>query len=274
MTPVQIDHFIAGAWRPGEAAGTLVNPSDLSDAVAHVAQGGAALIEEAVAAAADAQKAWARSTLATRANLLMRISRVLEGERDRLAAELSREEGKLLPDARAEAGKAVEVFRYCAGLTVNLHGAYGRRLVSDAEVIVSRDPRGVVGLITPWNAPLAIVAWELAPALAMGNAVVLKPSGRAPVSVQSMLRVVTDAVAAHDAPAGQLNVVNGAAETGRALAAHPRLDALSFTGGVAAAARSRAMPRRGSYPCNSSWAARMAWSYHATPRAFPPYSYA
>jgi aldehyde dehydrogenase (NAD+) len=107
-------------------------------------------------------------------------------------------------------------------------------LGSDAEVIVSHDPRGVVGLITPWNAPLAIVAWKLAPALAMGNTVVLKPSERAPVSVQSMIRLIATALEDLGAPAGLLSVVNGAAVTGRALAEHPGLDALSFTGGVKA----------------------------------------
>ena len=234
IRPVRIDHYIAGVWRPGEAAGDLLNPSNLSDTVAHPSEGGPALIDEAVAAAARAQPAWARSSLMARSNLLMRISRDVEAARDRLAAELSREEGKLLPDAKAEAGKAAEVFRYYAGLIVNLDGQYGRRLGSEAEVLVSHEPRGVVGLITPWNAPLAIVAWKLAPALAMGNAVVLKPSERAPVSVQSMVRIIATAMDDLDVPKGLLNVVNGAAETGSALAAHPGLDALSFTGGVRA----------------------------------------
>lgn len=234
VNPLQIDHYVAGIWRDGVASSVLLNPSDLSDAVAHTSEAGAPLVEEAMAAAASAQPLWARSSLMERSNLLMRISRDLEGIRNRLASELSREEGKLLGDARAEAGKAVEVFRYYAGLVINLDGAYGRRLGSDAEVIVSRDPRGVVGLITPWNAPLAIVAWKLAPALAMGNAVVLKPSERAPVSVQSMIRVIVAAMEDLGVPAGVLNVVNGAAETGGALAAQPGLDALSFTGGVGA----------------------------------------
>ena len=243
--PTQIDHYIAGTWRSGDATGALLNPSDLSDTVAHLSEGGAALIDEAMAAATRAQPNWARSSLMARSNLLMRISHDLEGARDRLATELSREEGKLLADARAEAGKAVEVFRYYAGLIVNLDGQYGRRLGSDAEVIVSHDPRGVVGLITPWNAPLAIVAWKLAPALAMGNAVVLKPSERAPVSVQSMIRLIAAAMEDQDAPAGLLNVVNGAAQTGRALAEHSGLDALSFTGGVKAgqALAAEAAPR-------------------------------
>lgn len=232
--PLQIEHYVAGTWREGRPDFVLKNPSDLSDTVACFSEAGAAFVEESITAAAVAQPLWARSSLMTRSNLLMRISRDLDAIRDRLAAELSREEGKLLSDARAEAGKAVEVFRYYAGLVVNLDGVHGRRLGSDAEVIVSRDPRGVVGLITPWNAPLAIIAWKLAPALAMGNAVVLKPSERAPVSVQSMIRVISAAMEDLGAPAGLLNVVNGAAETGRALAAHPGLDALSFTGGVVA----------------------------------------
>jgi acyl-CoA reductase-like NAD-dependent aldehyde dehydrogenase len=232
--PIRIDHFVDGERISGTPVSRIVNPSDLADVVAESSEAGGALVDLAFEAAARAATRWRASGIGERAAILYRIGADIAREAERLAAELSREEGKLLADARAEARKAAEIFRYYGGIVQTLDGQFGRRLSGNAEVLVSREPRGVIGLITPWNAPLAIVSWKLAPAIATGNAVVLKPSEKAPVSVQSLMTLIVAAIKDLGAPAGLVNLVSGGLATGQSLVRHPGLDALSFTGGSAA----------------------------------------
>jgi aldehyde dehydrogenase (NAD+) len=225
-------HLVGGEWRNDAATSALLNPSDLTDVVTERIEGGPDVVDTAVQAARAAFRRWGNTLPQQRARVLGAIAARIRAHTARMAAELAREEGKLVADARAEAAKAADVFQYYAGLSQQLAGSFGNRLAVDADVIVTREPHGVVGLITPWNAPLAIVAWKLAPALMTGNAVVLKPSEHAPVCVQTLISLVLEALAEAGAPPGLVNMVHGGGSTGFSLATHPGIDALSFTGGL------------------------------------------
>ncbi|MDB5715662.1 MAG: aldehyde dehydrogenase [Sphingomonadales bacterium] len=231
---VTLRHLIGGERLAGKVESSLRNPSDLSDTVTELLIGGTSEVDAAVFAARQAFNAWSGTSPLKRSDLLFAIAGGIRAHKARLASELSREEGKLLADAKAEATKAAQVFEFYAGQALRLDGEFGSRLAADADVIVTREPLGVIGLITPWNAPLAIVSWKLAPALMMGNAVVLKPSERAPVCVQSLIDIVLDAVMLVGAPVGLINMVHGAVQAGSALSGHAGIDALSFTGGTVA----------------------------------------
>ena len=236
-----LKHFIAGEWRNGVGGDVLRNPSDLSDVVTTRVEGTERDIDDAVQAGRGAFSIWGRALPQDRARLLQALAARVKTHAESLASELAREEGKLLSDARVEALKASEIFGFYAGLAQRLDGAFGSRLAVDGDVIVTREPHGVVGLVTPWNAPLAIVAWKLAPALMMGNAVVLKPSEHAPGCVQSLIGLVSEAQVESGAPPGLVNMVHGGGVAGAALAGHPLLDALSFTGSLATGRRIAAM---------------------------------
>lgn len=221
-------NLIGGEWTAGVGASANVNPSDLDDVVGHYAQGTAADVDAAVAAARRAQPAWARNPQ-RRADVLDRAGRLIEARRDELGRLLSREEGKTLAEGVGEVNRAAQIFRFFAGEVLRLGGEALDSVRPGIDVEVRREPLGVVGLITPWNFPIAIPAWKVAPALAFGNAVVLKPADLTPASAHALAAILHEA----GVPAGVFNLVMGRGRVvGEALAAHPDLAALSFTGSV------------------------------------------
>ena len=173
-------HLIGGAWVEGTEAQDDLNPSDLSDVVGVYARADRALAEQAIAAAKAAFPAWSRSTPQQRFDLLDAVGDEILKRRQELGELLAREEGKPLADGIGEAGRAGQIFKFFAGEALRLAGERVPSVRPGVEVDVTREPLGVVGLITPWNFPLAIPAWKIAPALAYGNTVVLKPADLVP----------------------------------------------------------------------------------------------
>lgn len=228
--------FIAGAFRPSLAEATLpsLNPSDTADVVALVPEGGAEDVEAAVGAACEALPAWRRATGPARAEALHRWSGVLAGRAEELAQAMAREVGKPIAEARGEAARGVAILRYYAGEAVREIGEVIPSQLPDTLQLTLREPLGVVGLITPWNFPVAIPLWKAAPALAFGNTVVLKPAEVSSGVASLLAETARDA----ELPPGIFNVVHGAGPTtGAPLVEHPQVRGVSFTGSAAVGAR-------------------------------------
>jgi aldehyde dehydrogenase (NAD+) len=195
--------------------------------VAEYALATAVEARQALAAAQAAFPAWAGQTPVARGRVLSKASHLLESRKVALAELLTREEGKTLAEAAGEVQRAVDIFRFYGGLSYTLGGQTLPHDLPGNLLYTRREPLGVVALITPWNFPVAIPAWKLAPALVAGNTVVLKPATPAPALALELARALAEA----GLPAGVLNVVVGAGrEVGHELANHPAVAALSFTG--------------------------------------------
>lgn len=242
MNPVR-GNFIAGQW-VGSASGRTVdrhNPADEREVVATAPDSTADDTRAAVAAVAAGYREWAEAGAETRARTLERAADIMESAPDRLAAELVREEGKTLAEARAEVTRTPANLRFYAGEALRLSGQT-YQAAGQGLVFTSREPVGVVVAITPWNFPLNIPARKLGPALAAGNGVVFKPSEVTPLMGQRLVEALLEA----GVPAGALALVHGAAAAGAALVADERVGAVTFTGSypVGAAIHRAAGPSR------------------------------
>ena len=175
-----LKHYINGRWETGVTLGVSENPSDLSDVVAEFARADAAQTESAIRAAADAREAWGESTPQRRFDVLDAVGSEILARKDELGRLLAREEGKTLAEATGEAARAGAIFKFFAGEALRIAGEKLASVRPGVDVEITREPVGVVGLIAPWNFPLAIPAWKIAPALAYGNAVVFKPAELVP----------------------------------------------------------------------------------------------
>lgn len=222
---LELRHFIGGEW-VGQPEVESRNPFDDS-VVAVVASGTAATVADAVAAAQAAQPAWEALPAPKRGAILLDAADLLRSRQRAVAEDLVREEGKTLAEAMGEVRRAIDVFRFFGSLGWRASGDVFPSNTPDTMVYTRREPLGVVGLVTPWNFPIAIPAWKLAPALISGNTVVLKPAELTPRSVHNLASVLAEA----GLPDGVLNIVNGKGSVvGEALAAHPDVAAISFTG--------------------------------------------
>jgi acyl-CoA reductase-like NAD-dependent aldehyde dehydrogenase len=204
-----------------------VNPSNLHDIVGEFARGTAADVALAISAARSAFPKWSRTTPQERFDVLDRAGTEILARKEELGRLLSREQGKPLADGIGEAGRAGAIFKFFAAEAVRMSGEKIDSVRPGVEIEITREPVGVVAAITPWNFPLAIPAWKIAPALAFGNCVVFKPAELAPASPWSLVDIVQRA----GLPPGVLNLVMGPGSTlGAAIASSPDIDALSFTG--------------------------------------------
>jgi aldehyde dehydrogenase (NAD+) len=223
-------NFIAGAWVDTTDTRPNVNPSDLSDIVGTTAIGSAQDVTSAIDAAHAAAPHWAGSTPQQRFDVLDFIGTELLARRAELGKLLSREEGKTLPEGTAEVARAGQIFKFFAGEALRQRGDRLSSVRPGVEVDITRAPVGVVGLITPWNFPIAIPAWKTAPALAFGNAVVLKPAELVPASAHALAEIISRS----GLPAGVFNLVLAPGRVvGPALVDSNRVAAISFTGSVA-----------------------------------------
>ncbi|WP_328686150.1 aldehyde dehydrogenase [Streptomyces sp. NBC_00343] len=225
-------HHIDGADEPGAGRTfRVVSPRD-GQVVAEVADGGPAEVDAAVAAARRAFDTgpWPRLAPAERGRVLLRLAELLETQREALALAVTLEMGKPVTDAHdIELRAAINTFRWYGQLADKLTDE-SPHTAPDALALVTREPAGVVGAVVPWNFPLTLASWKVAPALAAGCAVVLKPSENSPLSALLLGRLATEA----GLPPGVLNVVTGDGPTaGRALGVHPDVDVLAFTGSTA-----------------------------------------
>ena len=226
--------LIGGEWREAGGAVANVNPSDLSDVIDHYAEGGRPETEAAVDAAAAAFPAWSRSTPAVRHDALKFAGDELSARRDEIGRLLAREEGKTLAEGIAETARAAAIFHFAAGEAMRAGGEIVPSVRPGVSVEITREPVGPVGLITPWNFPLAIPAWKIAPALAWGNTVVFKPAELVP----GCAWVLAEILSRSGLPPGVFNLVMGKGSVvGQAILDAPAIRAVSFTGSVATGRR-------------------------------------
>jgi alpha-ketoglutaric semialdehyde dehydrogenase len=223
-------NYIAGAWTEGPHASRNINPSDTRDLIGEYAQADAAQAELAISAASAAFPAWSLSTPQQRFDILDAVGTEILARRAELGDLLAREEGKTLPEAIGEVVRAGNIFKFFAGEALRPGGETMPSVRPGVGVEVTREAVGVVGLITPWNFPIAIPAWKIAPALAHGNCVVFKPAELVPGSAWALAEILSRA----GLPAGVFNLVMGRGSVvGEKLLNDPRVAAISFTGSVA-----------------------------------------
>jgi aldehyde dehydrogenase (NAD+) len=211
-----------------------LNPSNTDDTIGAFASGTKADLDRAVAAAKAVFPAWSRSTPQERHDVLKKAADEVLARKDELGRILSREEGKTLPEGIGEAARAGQILAFYAGEALRLNGELVSSVRPGVGIEVTREPIGVVGMITPWNFPIAIPAWKIAPALAYGNTAVIKPADLVPHSAWALVDILQRA----GLPKGVLNLVMGKGSVvGQALVDHPDVAAISFTGSVATGRR-------------------------------------
>ena len=180
-----------------------------------------------MAAASEAAAAWADTPAPLRAQVLFRALDIMERRADEIARTITEEEGKPLPDARGEVKRAMNIMEYAAGEGRRMFGYTTPSELPNTVAYTVRRPLGVVGIITPWNFPIAIPAWKMAPALICGNAIVFKPASATPLSAVKLVEVFEEA----GVPPGVLNLITGpGSSVGNALVESPDVSAISFTG--------------------------------------------
>jgi len=220
-------NYINGEWTTAGATFENRNPANTSELVGSFVKGTADDMAEAVRAAAAALPGWSATSGPARGNILYKAADILDRNFESIAAEMTREEGKTLPEAKGEVRRSINIFRYFAGEGARMPGMLVPSERDRVHMFALRKPVGVVGLVTPWNFPSAIPAWKLAPALICGNTVVIKPASAAPLSAWR----IVEALHMAGAPKGVVNFVAGpGGALGRALVEAPGLKAVSFTG--------------------------------------------
>ena len=187
--PVAVRHLIAGEWL-GEPDRTRENPARPGEVVAEIPSGGASEVEAAIEAAEAAFPAWRKTPAPARGAILTRAAELLAARKDEVARDLTAEEGKTLTEATGEVQRSIDILRFFGGEGWRIGGEQLPSSVPDTHLYTVKEPLGVVGLITPWNFPIAIPTWKLAPALVAGNTVVFKPASLVPVSVQNLAQVL------------------------------------------------------------------------------------
>ncbi|WP_417778563.1 aldehyde dehydrogenase family protein [Stutzerimonas xanthomarina] len=223
------DNYIDGQWVAAKNYQANINPSDLSDVIGEYAQADASQVEAAIAAARKAFPTWSTSGIQARADALEKVGLEILARREELGNLLAREEGKTLPEAIGEVSRAGNIFKYFAGECLRQAGETLQSVRPGVSVEVTREPLGVIGLVTPWNFPIAIPAWKIAPALAYGNCVVIKPADLVPGCAWAIAEIISRS----GFPAGVFNLVMGKGrEVGEAIVNDKRVDGVSFTGSV------------------------------------------
>ncbi|MCK1332106.1 MULTISPECIES: aldehyde dehydrogenase family protein [unclassified Bradyrhizobium] len=228
MTAI-LKNFIGGEWVDGSGVTKNINPSNTNDLVGEYAKADKAQTEKAIAAAKAAFPAWAQSTPQARYDALNKISLEIIARKEDLGRLLAREEGKTLPEGIGEVARAGQIFAFFAGEALRMIGEKGASVRPGIDVELTREPMGVVGMITPWNFPIAIPAWKIAPALCYGNTVVFKPAELVPGSAHALSEIITRS----GIPSGVFNLVVGSGSVvGQTLIEHPDVAAITFTGSV------------------------------------------
>ena len=226
-TPPTFANYINGEWVATTRTFEDRNPANTDEIVGLFAKGTAADIDAAAKAAEAALPGWASMPAPARGNILYKAAEILEKKFDQLGAEMTREEGKTLPEAKGEVRRAINIFRYFGGEGSRLDGVMVPSERERVHVFAVRKPIGVIGLVTPWNFPIAIPAWKMAPALICGNTIVVKPASASPLCAWRLVEALHEA----GIPKGVVNFVAGSGgELGEALVKAGPLKAISFTG--------------------------------------------
>ena len=222
--------FIDGEWHPGDETFDSINPSDTSDVIGRFSVASVDDCDSAVTAARSAFPEWSLSGLEQRKAILDAVGAELIGRSEEIGTLIAREEGKPLAEGIGEVARSGQFFQYFGAEVLRQMGEFAASVRAGVNIEVSREPLGVISIITPWNFPIAVAAWKIAPALAFGNCVVLKPAELVPASAS----MFADILARSGLPDGVFNMVHGPGNVvGQALVANPNVDAISFTGSVA-----------------------------------------
>ncbi len=222
-------NFIGGAWRDSRGGETFVstNPAHTSEVIGYYQKSTAADIEDAIEAASKAQRGWAATPAPERGEIILRAAVILERRKEELAALMTREMGKIIRETRGDVQVAIDVAKFIAGEGRRAEGETVPSALPNKFCMTIRHPLGIVGIITPWNFPMAIPAWKTFPALLAGNAVILKPASDTPLLALKLAECLHEA----GLPAGVFNVITGpGGSLGDALASHPRVSMISLTG--------------------------------------------
>ena len=222
-------NYIGGKWVESSSGRryTITNPARKHEVLGEFQTSEARDVEAAVDAAAEALPGWSATPAPQRAEVLYRALAILRERGDDIARTITLEEGKPLPDAQGEVKRAMNITEYAAGEGRRMFGYTTPSEIRDTVAYTTRKPLGVVGIITPWNFPIAIPAWKMAPALICGNTLVFKPASSTPLSAVKLMKVFEDA----GLPPGVLNLVTGpGAVVGNTLVFHPKVNGISFTG--------------------------------------------
>jgi aldehyde dehydrogenase (NAD+) len=228
-TTTTYENYIGGEWKPARSGETFESrsPSDTSDLIGVFPASQPEDVDAAITAAAEAAQGWRNTSAITRANLLHKAAEILGGRVNDVGRELAREEGKTLKEGIGETGRAVQILRYFAGEVQQPDGEHYPSANPKTLLYSVREPIGVVGIITPWNFPIAIPAWKIAPAIAFGNSVVFKPASYTPLLAVRLIEALAEA----GLPPGVVNLVTGSAsKVGDPLVNDQRVNAISFTG--------------------------------------------
>lgn len=226
---MQHENFVAGQWQPATTGDTTasIDPAAPNDVVGELQESGTEDAHAAIEAAVDAQSAWANTPGPERGRVLRETGTRLNARKEAISETLVREEGKTWSEAAGEVRRAIDIFHYYAGKAADLGGAVKQSSSPDTHLYVEQEPVGVVAAITPWNYPVAIPAWKIAPALAAGNSIVFKPASNTGVTA---VRLV-ECLEAAGLPDGVLNMVTGPGSVvGEVFSTDDRVDAVSFTG--------------------------------------------
>ena len=222
-----VQSFVRGEWCPGNNAIPDINPAHPTSPVAQVSLASPKLAAQAVQTAVDLAPTWRNTPAPARGEILRRAADILQQRMSDVALDLASEEGKTLPEAAGETARAAAILRYFAAQTLEPDGETYPSHSAKTFLYAVREPVGTVAAITPWNFPIAIPAWKIAPALAYGNSVVWKPAEIVPLTAIHLVQALVDA----GLPSGVLNLVLGrGSEVGDILTTHPGVDAITFTG--------------------------------------------
>jgi acyl-CoA reductase-like NAD-dependent aldehyde dehydrogenase len=222
-------NYINGQWvaaSTGEVEESI-NPAHKHEIVGYIQKSSVQDVNDAVAAAKQAQKKWKKLSGSARGEYLRKAADILERRIDEIAATATREMGKTFPEAKGETARGVAILRYYAGEGMRSIGEVIPSTDSEALMFTTRVPLGVVGVITPWNFPVAIPLWKIAPALVYGNSVVIKPASETAVTCALLMECFDEA----GIPAGVINMVTGSGSViGQGLVEHPDVNGITFTG--------------------------------------------
>ncbi len=222
-------NYINGEWKEGYDTIENTNPSDVTDVVGLYAKANSADCEAAIQAASSAFSDWSQSALEQRKAVLDKIGAELITRSSEIGEILAREEGKTLAEGIGEVARSGQFFQYYGAEVLRLMGENTASVRPGVDVEVHREPLGVIGIVTPWNFPMAVASWKVAPAIAYGNCVVLKPAELVPGSAW----ILADIISRSGLPDGVFNLVMGSGrEVGEALCTSPDIQAVTFTGSV------------------------------------------
>jgi len=222
-------NYIGGQWQESSSQQTAqnVNPADTDDVLGTVKLSTREEARRAVESAAEAFRGWRATPAPTRGRIVARFARLLEDDKENLAALLTREEGKTLAESRGELQRSINVAEFCAGEARRLNGETIQSELPANFAYTIKQPHGVVACVTPWNFPVAIPVWKIAPALVAGNSVVFKPATITPATAVRITELLVEA----GVPQGVFNLVLGSgSEAGDEIVGHPAVRAVSFTG--------------------------------------------